>query len=177
MRDIVLYIATSLDGFIADEDHKVDWLRGDKLEFDGINSYGSFIENIDTIIMGYKTYEIVTTKLSPDSWPYDGLKTYVFTSREMEDKKNIFFVDERVDEFLGKLKEEEEGKNIWICGGANIVNQLMKKNLIDRYEITTIPIILGKGIRLFEENNDRISLRLISTQVYNGIVESIYIKK
>ena len=176
MRDIVLYIGMSVDGFIADDEHNVDWIGGDDFEFNGVDSYGNFIKNIDTVIMGYKTYELVTTKLSPDSWPYKELKTFVFTSREMEDKKDIFFVDEKIDEFLGKLKKEE-GKNIWICGGANIVNQLVKTNLIDRYEITTIPIILGKGIRLFNENNNKISLKLISTQVYNGFVESIYNRK
>lgn len=74
---------------------------------------------------------------------------------------------------LNKLKEKE-GKDIWICGGANLVQQLMFAGLIDRYHVSIIPTILGKGIKLFGELPKEQKLSLIQTQNYNGIVELIY---
>ena len=71
----------------------------------------------------------------------------------------------------------EDGKNIWICGGANIANQLVKANLIDEYHITTIPVILGSGIRLFQKDNVYIRLKLEESKEENGIITNIYSKR
>ncbi|MDE5670410.1 MAG: dihydrofolate reductase family protein, partial [Eubacterium sp.] len=68
-------------------------------------------------------------------------------------------------------------KNIWICGGANIANQCIQKDIIDEYRITTIPVILGGGIRLFNENNPMIKLRLKKVKKENGLIECIYVKR
>ena len=73
--------------------------------------------------------------------------------------------------------KEENGENIWICGGAGIANQLIKCDLIDVYHITVIPIILGDGIRLFSDENKLINLNLMSTDVTNGMVELVYKRK
>ena len=75
-----------------------------------------------------------------------------------------------------KLKNQD-GKDIWICGGASLARQLMRADLIDRYYISVIPTILGKGIRLFEEMEKERQLTLIGTRNYNGIVELIYEKR
>lgn len=69
---------------------------------------------------------------------------------------------------------QEAGKDIWICGGADIISQLLKADLIDVFHIATIPIILGGGVRLFTETNGMINLRLVSTINYNGIIEAVY---
>ena len=71
----------------------------------------------------------------------------------------------------------KEGKGIWICGGADIVQQFVQNNLIDEYYISVIPTILGSGIRLFGTLPNEIKLNLISTQTYNGIVELIYTRR
>ena len=68
----------------------------------------------------------------------------------------------------------KQAKTIWVCGGADIVNQLMKEDLIDIYHIAIIPVILGGGIRLFDTTDNQINLRLIETVNYNGITEVIY---
>ena len=70
--------------------------------------------------------------------------------------------------------KKEPGKDIWICGGANIVQQLMNEDLIDCYYITVIPTLLGNGIRLFENGKHEIQLKLIDTQSYNGMVDLVY---
>lgn len=81
-----------------------------------------------------------------------------------------------IKELINKL-QQEEGKNIWICGGANIVNQCVKENLIDEYQITTVPVILGNGIRLFGENNKKIKLELKDMKEENGLMMVIYAKR
>lgn len=78
---------------------------------------------------------------------------------------------------LVKKLREESGKGIWICGGANIIQQLIKEDLIEYYYITVIPTILGAGIRLFENAHQEIKLRLLKTQSYNGITDLIYVKR
>ena len=77
---------------------------------------------------------------------------------------------------LEKLKEEN-GKGIWICGGANLIQQLVREDIIDYYYITVIPTILGSGIRLFGDVDHEIKLRLLKTQSYNGMTDLIYVKR
>lgn len=77
---------------------------------------------------------------------------------------------------VDKLKELP-GKDIWICGGAQIANQLIEKDMIDMYYIAVIPVILGGGIRLFDTTEHKIDLKLVETKQYNGIVELIYNRK
>ena len=77
---------------------------------------------------------------------------------------------------MKKLKEES-GKNVWACGGANLVEQLVNEDLIDYYYITVIPTLLGSGIRLFENAKQDIKLRLLSTQSYNGMTDLIYTRR
>ena len=173
MRKVVLFIAMSLDGYIADKEGKVDWLQGVKEYEDDMISYNEFIKDMDTVIMGWNTYEQIVSELSKDSWVYEDFMSYVITHRQMEDKACIKFVNDNVCSLIKELKMKK-GKDIWICGGANIVSQLMKEALIYRYHISVIPTILGDGISLFEKNNKEIKLKLIDTKTYNGIVDLIY---
>ena len=84
----------------------------------------------------------------------------------------VFFkIQER--DIVNQLKQEQ-GKNIWICGGANIIQQLMQADLIDEYYISVIPTILGSGIRLFGKIPKEIKLELVHTQTYNGITDLVY---
>lgn len=78
---------------------------------------------------------------------------------------------------LVKTLKEENGKNIWICGGANLVQQLVNEDLIDCYHITVVPTLLGSGIRLFGNTRNEIKLRLLHTQSYNGMTDLIYTRR
>lgn len=78
---------------------------------------------------------------------------------------------------LAKKLKEENGKDIWVCGGADLVQQLVNKDLIDYYYITVIPTLLGSGIRLFENTEHEIKLRLLQTQSYNGMIDLIYTRR
>lgn len=173
MREISLFIAMSLDGYIADSRGGVDWLTGQKEDGEMIDTYSLFIRDVDTVLMGWNTYHQIVTELSPEQWIYEGLKTYVFTHSEHLSSDEICFTDREPEELLRELRQQA-GKKIWVCGGANLVGQLREKGMIDEYYISVIPTLLGSGIRLFEEKSTEQRLELVSTQNYNGIVELVY---
>ena len=171
MCKVVLYIAMSLDGYIADEQGGVNWLTGDGSDINNQGSYARFIERIDTVILGYKTYHQIVTELSPEEWPYVGKQSYVITHKKQNNQDEIIFTDENVYDLINKIKLDN-GKDIWICGGASIINQVI--DCVDQICISVIPSLLGKGIRLFDLQDKELLLKLISTENYNGIVDLWY---
>lgn len=176
MRRIHLFIAMSLDGYIADRKGSVDWLKGHGSDHENVDTYSEFVKNIDTILMGWNTYQQIVTELSPKEWVYHDFITYVITHHEHSSSEKIRFENtDPVD--LAKRLKEDNGKDIWICGGANLVQQLVNENLIDCYYITIIPTLLGSGIRLFEYAEHEIQLRLLHTQSYNGMTNLIYTRR
>lgn len=173
MRNAVLFTAMSLDGYLADSTGSVDWLSGHDSSVDSADTYQAFVQTVDTAIMGYNTYHQIVTELSPDVWVYDMLKTYVITHRPLPSGNAIQFCSTNPCELLTRLKGQP-GKDIWICGGAQIVSQLLRQNMIDIYYISVIPTLLGSGIRLFEKAENEIKLHLTKLQQNNGIVDLIY---
>lgn len=173
MKKVILFIAMSLDGYIADSEGKVGWLGGQGNEEEMIDSYSEFVSHVDTVVMGWNTYEQVTTELSPGEWVYGNLVSYVVTHRACPSTDMIRFTNEDPCSLIRELKKEE-GKDIWICGGASLVRQLMAKDLIDVYYISVIPILLGEGIRLFGDKGRAIPLKLVKTQSYDGISDLVY---
>ena len=173
MRKISLFIAISLDGYITDSKGGVDWLKGQGNDDENIDAYSEFVKDIDTILMGFNTYDQIVTKLSPAQWISGNFTTYVITHNKLDSSEKIRFIDVDPANLIRKL-QGENGKNIWICGGANLVQQLISENLIDCYYITLIPTLLGSGIRLFENGKNEIELKLVNTRSYNGMVDLIY---
>lgn len=173
MRKVILFIAMSLDGYIADPKGSVHWLTGQEPEADNDDSYAAFEKDIDTVIMGWNTYHQVTTELSPETWVYGHLQSYVITHRECPSSANITFVSTDPCALVDQLKQQD-GKDIWICGGAQLIRQLMEKDKIDRYHISIIPSILGDGIPLFHSRNQEMRLRLLKSKSNNGITELLY---
>ncbi len=169
----MVFIAMSLDGYVADSRGEVSWLTGDGSDPENMGSYPEFIKSVDTIIMGFSTYDQITTSLSPDLWPYKEQTTYVMTRREMSSRMGVVMVNGSLHGLISRLKEDP-GKDIWICGGARIINQLVELDLIDSYHISVIPIILGDGLALFDKRENSLSLKLVSTANYNGIVDLVY---
>lgn len=173
MRKAVLFIAMSLDGYIADRGGNVDWLGGQDSGVENMDVYSEFVRDIDTILMGWNTYHQVTTRLSPAEWVYADFTTYVVTHHRMNSTEQIRFTGEDPAGLLRRLKSEG-GKDIWICGGANLAQQCMRAGLIDQYYISVIPTLLGSGIRLFQDMETEIPLKLLKTQTYNGITDLVY---
>lgn len=173
MRKVTLYIAMSLDGYIADRSGKVDWLNVHGDDGEQIDTYSSFVKDIDTVVMGWNTYHQITTELSPDEWVYSELTSYVITHRALPSTDSIKFVGDDPCSIVRRLRQEQ-GRGIWICGGGAVIQPLVRAGLIDEYYISVIPTILGSGIRLFEEMTEAIKLKLIRTLAYGGIVELVY---
>ncbi|HIR51929.1 MAG TPA: dihydrofolate reductase [Candidatus Onthovicinus excrementipullorum] len=172
MKKVTLFIAMSLDGYIADCSGGVDWLTGTGTQ--ETDSYGDFIQEIDTVIMGGNTYRQIITQLSPNIWPYEGMKSYVITHRgTVASRDDIYMVHQSPCDLVRQLREQD-GKGIWICGGAQVVRQLMEADLIDRYHFSVMPVLLGDGIPLLVPGMRKHLLRLVRTQSYNGITDLIY---
>lgn len=176
MREVVLFIAMSLDGYIADEQGGVEWLRGQDPGAADPDSYADFIRDVDTVVMGWNTYHQIMTELSPEAWVYEGLTSYIVTHRSVPPAPGRVFTAQNPYQLVRELRRYP-GKRIWVCGGAGLSSQLMEADLIDVYDISLIPVLLGGGIRLFEPFGRRISLRLERTMAGNGITELVYTRR
>ncbi|MBO1582226.1 dihydrofolate reductase family protein [Bacillus sp. XF8] len=168
-REVILYIGTSLDGFIAKEDDDLQWLYD--TEGEGDNGYTEMYQSIDTTIMGKKTYDYVMKHT--ETFPYPDKKCYVFTTSKKGSSEYVNFVNEDVVTFTKKLKEQK-GSKIWMVGEAAILDAFIKEDLIDEYIITVSPHILGSGIPLFKEKNPQIDLILIDTKRFGQFVQLHY---
>jgi Dihydrofolate reductase len=177
-RKVILFIAETLDGYIAEADGNIDFLidsdftSGETTD----REYEKMVKHIDTVIMGRKTYDQVANKLSPDNYPYDNYENYVLTTHPTESIGNIHFVRDDVVDLIKKLKTEPSKKDIWIIGGSSIIAPLVNADLIDSYQIGIIPIVLGKGIPLFSEQTKFKELNLEAVKKVNGIAYLTYSK-
>ncbi len=156
----------SLDGFIAKEDGNLDWLT--KYD-DSSEDYGfkALYDSIETVLIGSITYFQIEDA-------YDGKEVYVFSNSKHEvTRGNVHFVSGEVVDVLKELKPDIGG--IWLVGGADLINQFVKDDLIDEYIITVIPTLLGSGISLFNNDNPEIDLKLLDVKPYDsGLVQLHY---
>lgn len=177
MRKVILFIAMSLDGYIADWNGGVDWLKGQEENGAYEDPYPDFLAGVDTVVMGWNTYRQVSEELSPAEWPYPGLESHVITHRtDVPSREKITFTGESPCALVRRLVEKD-GKDIWICGGASVIDPLIRENLIDIYDISVIPTLLGGGVRLFGAMEQALELRLASARNSNGITELIYTRR
>lgn len=157
MRKVIFGGANSLDNFIARKDDTVDWLLFSK---DVEKIMKDMWENIDTVVMGRKTYE-VAQRMGGGSGGYPGVKTYVFSRTiKKPNSKKLFFVNEDAAAYVHRLKEEEEGKDICVMGGGVLAKSLFEADVIDEIGFNIHPVLLGSGIPLFYEMSRQIDLEL-----------------
>jgi len=168
---IRVYIAQSLDGYIARPDGGVDWLR----PFDSVDyGYDAFIREIGTVVMGRKSYDLAR---SFGDWPYPSARSLVITSGELEDAPpNVTRVGADVPRLVAALRASG-GKDAWVMGGATTINAFLAANAIDRIDLFTVPVLLGDGVRLFTPGRPEIALKLASTQAYDkGLARQSYVR-
>ena len=177
MPEVILYIAASLDGYIARSDGAVDWLDEVAVQEDGAEEdfgYEEFYAGIGTVLMGRVTYEQI---LSFDvDYPYPGTAGYVFSrTRAGQRDENVEFVDGAdVSQFITYLKETSD-KNIWLIGGGLLIREFLRHDLIDKFIITVMPVILGEGIPLFPPPTPQIDLHLVESLSFaNGMAQLTY---
>ena len=164
MASVLLYIAISIDGYIAKKDGSVDWLS----VVDGSDSdygYYTFYDSVDALIMGSKTYQQI---LDFGEWPYAGKPSYIFTRQALESSRDdVIFVSEGPLDVMRRL-EAEGMKRVWMVGGGQIIASFIKNGLIDEYIISIIPTILGEGIPLFQAPLPEMSLEVVESTLYSS---------
>jgi dihydrofolate reductase len=168
-RKVVLFIACSLDGYIAGKDDDIKWLFDDE-----DYGYVSFLASIDVVLMGRRTYDLV---LQMGPFPYVGKECYVFSRSLMGGDDNVEFVNQPVKGFLDALRENE-GKNIWLVGGSELISHFMQADIVDEFIISVHPRILGSGIPLFKPGTPSYPLRLMGLESFSsGLVQIHYRRK
>lgn len=163
MRKIILAVAASLDGLIEGQLGEYDWCFTDQ-------DYGmqSFLDSIDTIIMGRKSFEVAGAN------PFPEKKCYVFSRNSLQQLPGIDWIQGDAATRVTEIKSIP-GKDIWLFGGAALANDLLKQQLVDEIWISIHPIILGSGKPLFASLPGRIQLELKESIAYSsGLVSVSY---
>jgi dihydrofolate reductase len=170
MAEFVLYIATTIDGYIARADGSIDWLTSfDTVEED--NGYANFYDSIDALVMGSTTYEQV---LSFGDWPYPEKLSYVLTNRKLSTTRaDVRIVQGGIEEVVDDTTKNGY-QRVWLVGGGTLASSFINQGLVDEYVIVIVPIILGTGISLYQSLSEQ-KLNLVGLKSYSsGIVELHY---
>ncbi len=173
MSKIILNLAISLDGFIADNVGGYDWIvpAGDQsLNTKVIWSHDEFLKHVSIVVMGKRCFD---EKMHLE---YNKKEVYIITSKKLDDYDNIHFINEDICSKILELKNKVDG-DIYLFGGGLTIDPLLKAGLIDEYIIGIIPIILGNGRPLFLDNNPQIPLYLTHNYVEDGIVVLRYVSR
>ncbi|WP_236690307.1 dihydrofolate reductase family protein [Guptibacillus hwajinpoensis] len=173
-RKVSVYIATSVDGYIATENDSLDWLF--RSEPEGDAGYGEFYDTVDTVIMGRRTYDWVMEQVE-GKYPYEDKQSYIYTSRLEESTSDITFTSEKPSTLIDRIKKVDGG-TIWLVGGGAIINEFLQNNLIDEFIISIAPALIGKGIPLFNNSKMEHNLELTDVRRYGQFAQLHYsIKK
>ncbi len=166
MRKLKYYVACSVDGFIARKDGSFN-----DFVFEGevVNDYIESFKLFDIVLMGRKTYEVGLKEGKTN--PYPMMKSYVFSrSMKQSPDENVELISENGIELVRSLKNEA-GKDIYLCGGANLATTLFSENLIDQIILKINPFVMGSGIPLFREVIKPTSVELTDSKIYeSGVV-------
>lgn len=172
MRKIILNLAMSLDGFIADESGGYDWIKGDgsnardtALKYD----FKHFLSDADTVVMGRKCYDQGMHR------DFNGKKVYIASKTRHDNEANVFFTDDICRAVLAE--QQKEGKHIYLFGGGEMLDSFLREDIIDEYIIGIIPVILGRGRPLFMHGTPKINLHLYDYFIEDGIAILCYTKR
>lgn len=169
MRKVILGLAVSLDGFIEGPFGEYDWCFTDQ-------DYGmtDFFKNVDTAFMGRRSYEMTLVMGEVTMPGLPKLKEYIFSTTLEQVREGATIIKEDIKGTVEKIKNEK-GKDIWLFGGAGLTTSLMNLGLVDRIWLAVHPILLGRGKPLFQDIQNRVSLKLIDTKTYStGLVSLTY---
>jgi dihydrofolate reductase len=177
------YAASTLDGYIAESDDTLDWLLKYEGHFEGADSdvkqagYEAFYEGIGAMVMGSVTYEWVLAH--GGDWPYAGKPTWVLSSRELDRPEgegvDVRIVDAQVPELIEEMRAAAGELDLWIVGGGNVASQFADHGLLDRVEVTVVPVVLGDGKPLFDRRLPGGPMQLLEARTHSsGMVGLTY---
>lgn len=169
MRKLVLQLAVSLDGFIEGPNGEYDWCFTDQ-------DYGmtDFLARVDSMLLGRKSYELTQSMGAEAMAPFAKLKPYIFSTTLSKVNEGEVLVKENAEDAVKKLKQQQ-GKDIWLFGGAILTTSLFNAGLIDEMILAVHPVILGAGKPLFTNINNRTLLTLKEAKTFSsGLVLLTY---
>jgi len=170
---ILGYIASSLDGFIATPDDRLDWLtKYDDIDF-GDASYQTFIAPVRTLIMGRTTYDWILANTA--EWPYGDRRTIVVTSRPLTARRgNVEVWTRGIDALVEHARSLVDG-DVWMVGGGGLQMAFLERRALDELALTIVPELIGGGAPLFPATGFAASPQLISAKAYDrGVVHLRY---
>lgn len=172
-RKVKVFIATSLDGYIAKPNEDLSFLKIVEKEGEDYG-YAEFTATIDTIILGRKTYDWVKREIGTSHYDNGERDVYVITRTEKPRVGRTKFYSGNLTDLIAELKSKI-GKDIYCDGGAEVITELLKNDLVDEYVISVIPVLVGDGTRLFKDGRPEQTLELISTKQFDkGLVQLHY---
>lgn len=164
-----VFIATTLDGFIARPEGGIDWLSLVQCEGEDYG-YRAFHDSVDTIVVGRRTYELA---LGFEPWPYAGKRCFVLTSAAREPRHGEEFFSGSVRELHARLAARG-ARRVYVDGGA-VIQQFIAERLITDLTISVIPVLIGEGVRLFGITRGDVPLELVSAKHFaSGLVQLHY---
>jgi dihydrofolate reductase len=159
MARIVGYIATSLDGYIAEPEETLDWLTQRQDLQLGEFDYNLFINRIRTVVMGRATYDWMARHVS--DWPYKAQRSIVVTSRPLPEPIADVEIRSDVDALVAELRALDDG-DVWMLGGGQLQMAFIERGALDEIEVYVISQLLGGGALLFPPTGFRKSLKLLA---------------
>lgn len=176
MRKLSLFIATSLDGYIAKPNDDLSFLNIVEKEGEDYG-YAKFIAGIDTIIIGRKTYDYVLKQVGPSHYDNGTRDVYVMTRTPRPAAGRTIFYTGSLAELVRQLKARD-GKDIYCDGGAEVIHELLQHDLVDECIISVVPVLVGDGIRLFKDGRPEQQLELVSITPFDtGLIQLHYKRK
>jgi dihydrofolate reductase len=175
MRKISLFIAMSLDGYIAKPNDDLSFLKLAEKEGEDYG-YAEFTNTVDTLIIGRKTYDYVLKEIGSSHYDNGQRDVYVITRTERPQVGRTIFYTGNITELVKRLKSEK-GKNIYCDGGAEIINELLQLDLIDEFVISVIPILLGNGTRLFKDGRPEQLLEFAKAKTFETGLTQLHYKR
>lgn len=164
MSKTIYYTASSLDGFLADPNHSLDWLLKQDIDPEGPFHYDAFFKEVGALVMGSSTYEWLLRHQvdAGEPWPYGGTPTWVFSSRDLEPQgdADIRFVRGEVGPVHAEAVAAAGNRAVWIVGGGDLAGQFAEVGLLDELIVSYAPVTLGEGAPLLPR---RLDLRLVET--------------
>ena len=175
------YAATTLDGFIAESDDTLDWLLKYEGSYEGADSdegkagYEQFYEGIGALVSGSTTYEWVLEHGS--AWPYAGKPCWILSSRELPKPEgedvDVRIVSGEIPDLIDEMLASAGERDLWIVGGGNVASQFADHGLLDRVEMTVVPVVLGDGKPLFERRLPGGPMQLLGTRAHSSGMVSL----
>ena len=173
-RKVIVYIAMSLDGYIAGPNDDLSFLSSVQMEGEDYG-YAEFVAKVDSVIVGKRTYDTVINL--GYEFPHKDKDSWIITRTEKVAEGNVKFYSGDLKKLVEELTSKE-GKNIFVDGGAWVVNELLRHQLIDEIHLSLVPVLLGEGVRLFQGNYPSDQFHLVQAQSYDsGLVKMVYQRK